>query len=245
MWNIIRFNWHFYALAGGFLLILVVLINFFNQPIKFYGVLLFVLIICLTFTSLLTSFYIYDLSGLYKLDWLNGLQHKNGQIMLNIHAGFDETSALLQRKFPAAELKVFDFYDPDKHTEVSIRRARKAYPPFPNTQTIRTHHLPLPTHSVNCIFLILAAHEIRDPSERTAFFNELKRILKPTGEIVVTEHLRDTANFLAYNLGFFHFHSKKTWLQTFRSAQLRVKQEVKINPFITTFVLSYQPLTGA
>ncbi len=38
-----------------------------------------------------------------------------------------------------------------------------------------------------------------------SFFNELNRVLKPNGQIVVTEHLRDLNNFLAYNIGFFHF----------------------------------------
>ncbi|MEP6793846.1 MAG: methyltransferase domain-containing protein [Saprospiraceae bacterium] len=182
------------------------------------------------------SFYIYDISDLYKLTWLDKWQSNNRKIVY-INAGFDETSHLFKRKFPNSELSVFDFYDPTKHTEVSIKRARKAYAPFPDTQQINTTHLPLPDNSVDVIFVILAAHEIRNDEERITFFQELKRVLTTTGKIIITEHLQDTANFLAYNIGFFHFHSKTTWFKTFQSAGLRVVEEIKITPFITTFIL--------
>ena len=55
-----------------------------------------------------------------------------GARIVNIHAGFDETSVMLKEKFPACELIVFDFYDPAKHTEVSIQDGRtKGLPAFP------------------------------------------------------------------------------------------------------------------
>ena len=86
--------------------------------------------------------------------------------------------------------------------------------------------------------MLFAAHEIRDESERIAFLKECSRILKPGGEIIITEHLRDTANFIVYNLGFFHFYSKATWLKVLAGAGLRVNQHVKLNPFVSTFVLT-------
>ena len=136
--------------------------------------------------------------------------------MVNIHAGFDETSILLSTKFPDAELIVFDFYDPEKHTEVSIKRARKAYPSYPNTKKIITSTIPLGDSCADKIFVTLAAHEIRDDNERIIFFKELYRILKTGGQIFVTEHHRDLYNFIAYTIGFFHFHSYSTWTNTFR-----------------------------
>ena len=59
--------------------------------------------------SLLVSWYVYDLSNLYKLSWL--FPNNDNIKIVNIHAGFDETSVLLSAKFPNAELIVFDFYD--------------------------------------------------------------------------------------------------------------------------------------
>jgi hypothetical protein len=87
------------------------------------------------------------------------------------------------------------------------------------------------------IFLILAAHETRNESERIFFFKELNRTLKQKGKIVVTEHLKDLQNFLAYNIGFFHFVSRSAWISTFESSDFKMVQEFKITPYLTTFVL--------
>jgi hypothetical protein len=86
--------------------------------------------------------------------------------------------------------------------------------------------------------LFLAAHEIRNDSERIIFFKELSRILTPEGKVIVTEHLRDIPNFLTYNIGFLHFHSKATWYKTFATAGLAVNKEIKTTPFISTFILT-------
>lgn len=237
VWNIIRFNWQFYVLAIVSTVVLFLLRNNFSTALRATSDILMVVIIGSTSISLLVSCYIYDFSNLYKLSWLDNLLTKGNGKIVNINAGFDETSNLLKSKFANSELVVFDFYDPAKHTEVSIKRARKAYPPFPNTQQVKTNHLPLQDNSTEKVFAILSVHEIRNDDERNSFFMELRRALTATGQIIVTEHLQDTANFLAYNIGFFHFHSKTTWLNTFHNAGLRVTSEIKITPFITTFIL--------
>lgn len=128
--NIIRFNWHFYLLSAIMVLMLLTSNYFLNKNFHFYTNLLCIIIIAAMLITLIASFYIYDLSNLYSLSWLNGLTIQPNARIININAGFDETSELLSLKFPAAGLTVFDFYDPQKHTEVSIKRARKAYPPY-------------------------------------------------------------------------------------------------------------------
>ncbi|HTE25499.1 MAG TPA: hypothetical protein VK664_13150 [Flavitalea sp.] len=208
------------------------------SPILAIGLkIVIIFLIFSTIISLIVSAYIYDFSHLYSLSWTdNSDQHKKQKIV-NINAGFDETSVLIRQKFPAADLYVFDFYNPDRHTEVSIKRARRAYPPYPGTQSVSTSALTIESNSAAKIFCIFSAHEIRDDAERILFFNELHRILSDDGEIMITEHLRDVANFLVYNIGFFHFHSKSKWMRTFYEAGLNVSRQIKITPFITTFIL--------
>lgn len=237
VWNIIRFNWQYYVLSAVAIVALLLLRNNLPAALRAAAIVLVLLIVISTFISLAVSFFIYDLSNLYKLTWLDKMQIISGSKIVNINAGFDETSNLLKSKFANADLTVLDFYDQTKHTEVSIKRARKAYPPYPNTQQTSTTHLPLQDNSADNVFAILSAHEIRNDEERVSFFKEINRVLSVTGQIIVTEHLRDRANFLAYNIGFFHFHSKTTWLKTFQSAGLKVASEIKITPFITTFIL--------
>ena len=235
--NIIRFNWHFYALSVGGLGLLLFLKTIVPPPLDLFLGIGAVLLAGSVFLSLLTSFYVYDLSNLYTFSWLDFLPTNQPQNVVTIHAGFDETSALLQRKFPSARLFVFDFYDPARHTEVSIRRARKAYPPYPGTKVIDTSVIPLPDQTADLIFLILAAHEIRLDAERVRFFNELRRVLKPSGRIIVVEHLRDGYNFLAYTIGFLHFLPELTWFTTFAKAGLTVGRRFRLTPFVTIFVL--------
>ena len=194
-----------------------------------------IFLIGLTLTiSLLVSFYIYDISELYKFNWLPDSQQKS---VLNINAGFDETSSIIKNKYPNCNLTICDFYNPAHHTEVSIKRARKAYPPVANTIQVTTDKLPFLDNSFDYTVAMLAAHEIREEKERVVFFKELNRVTKKTGQIFITEHLRDWTNFMAYTIGFFHFHSRSSWLNTFKKANLKVKQEIKITPFITTFVV--------
>ena len=170
--------------------------------------------------------------------WLDKLPVSQNGNLVNINAGFDETSELLASKYPASELHVFDFYDPQKHTEVSIKRARKAYPPYKNTIKVTTAVLPLESNSADNIFLIFSAHEIRSNDERVCFFKELNRIVKDDGKIIITEHLRNLSNFTVYNIGFFHFLSLSNWLVTFKKSNFKICDSIKITPFITTFILT-------
>ncbi len=235
--NIVRFNWHFYLMSIGFVVLILVLNNYLNEKYSIYTSIFCFLIVATTLISLLVSYYVYDGSELYKLTWLDEIMLTKTDKIVNINAGFDETSILLKDKFPKAELIVFDFYDPKKHTEISIKRARKAYPPYPETQSIITSNIPLSDKGIDTLFVTLSAHEIRNDEERIVFFKELRRVLKQSGQIIVTEHLRDLPNFLAYNIGFFHFYSKSLWMTTFKKSDLEIAQEIKITPFISTFIL--------
>jgi len=229
--NIIRFNWHLYVL---FLLLLVAGLLFTQYPLTR-------LMLCgaaiATLSSLVVSWYIYDRSDLYTLRWLDDIKFRPHGRIVNIHAGFDETSQLLAHKYPGADLQVFDFYNPEMHTEVSIERARKRYAPYAGTKTISTAAVPLEAASVDVVFLLLAAHEIRDPGERIIFFKELYRCLAADGRIVVLEHLRDAPNFIAYTIGFLHFFSRAAWKRAFNNAGLIVVKEKKITPFLSAFIL--------
>lgn len=242
--NIIRFNWHLYAFSVSVLILLCFFATKLDQPLRFLIHTAIMGIAASTCISLLVSAYVYDMSGLYKFRWLEQFRSDKHTHIVNINAGFDETSALLAARFPDSVLSVFDFYDPEKHTEISIKRARTVYPPYPGTQQITTAYLPLANNSTDKIFVIFAAHEIRNKAEQIAFFKELNRVLRQDGQLIIMEHLRDKANFMAYNIGFLHFHTKSGWHNTFSSAGFHVKNEFKITPFISTFILEKNGITS-
>lgn len=240
--NIVRFNWHFYVLSIALLILLAVL---YAQASHVYAWVLLVVmggIVLAISLSLIVSLYIYDLSGFYAFDWI---QHRGAPVqhILNIHAGFDETSERLHSRFPDARLHVFDFYDPQLHTELSIRRARKAYPPYPGTIVVSSKQLPALANKVDLVFLIFAAHEIRDDAERVQFLRSVKDRMKEGGRLYLVEHLRDMPNMLVYNIGALHFYGRNIWLCDMAKAGFQLVEEKTFTPFVRIFIYQHHGTT--
>lgn len=237
--NILSFNRHFYVLGLGVLALIII-----SHLLFPWSDLLFWIIIAAFLYGLImplvVSAYVYDFSGYYHFDWLKQ-QFSNVSVparILNINAGFDETSFILQHHFPKASLQVFDFYNAKQHTEPAIVRARKVSLVFPNTQQISTNHIPLKDQSVDAIFLLSAAHEIRSSEEKIQFLKECHRLCEPNGTVIMVEHLRDFPNFLAFSIGFTHFFSKATWKRSFENAGFTSFEETKFTPFMSVFKCS-------
>lgn len=182
------------------------------------------------FASLIVTHIVYDRSDLYKLSWLNRLP-KRPRIAASVSAGFDETSGLLRLAIPGLSLDLYDFFDPAENTEASIARARSqgAADAYSFQKGLRKAY--------DTIFLILAAHEIRSAPSRARFFGELRASMAPGGQIVLVEHLRDAANFLAYGPGFLHFHSDRRWRESISAAGGVVKLDFAITPFVRCYVI--------
>ena len=235
--NIIRFNWHFYLIMLAFMIGLVLLTIYSAYPLKnIFGILLLLGFVPIG-VSLAVSYYIYDYSSLYSLCWMDALGIQDEDHIANIHAGFDETSELIHEKYPGSRLSVYDFYDPIKHTEISIKRARKTNPEYPGTQKLNTSIRVMPEKELDYILLILSVHEIRNEEERVQFFKALGDSLRTDGKILVVEHQRDLANFFSYTIGFFHFFSPESWQRVFRNAGFSIQSQKKLNPFITAYTL--------
>lgn len=235
--NVLRFNWHFYAVVLVLSFLLIVRFSFVPDALQQWIFWTLILIWTQLLFSLGATFYNYDLSQLYDIAWLDSYRDNVSLRILNIHAGYDETSELILEKNPQVDLKIYDFYDPKLHTEVSIARARKIYPTHNATIQVKATKLPETNFKANVILVFMAAHEIRNEEERTLFFKELKKNLDRNGVIFVTEHLRDFPNALAYSFGSLHFFSRRSWLSVFENSGFRVMHEMKVTPFVTTFKL--------
>ncbi len=235
--QIVWFNWPFYAsaLVAGVLALLVkpALPQSFQLWVE-VAVLLGALSVLLT---LVASWFVYDLCDLYSLNYIS---LGSPQRIANIHAGFDETSSALRAKYPGAIIDIYDFYDPQKHTEASIRRARARFPSLPETVAIDSSHIPIGEHTYDAIFLIFSAHEIRDDSERVTFFKELRSVTKPDARVYVIEHLRDWKNALAYSIGCLHFHSETTWRKTFDASGWEIVARKPANAFVVSYELIWK-----
>lgn len=234
--NILSFNRHFYILGLGALLILFISRSLVKWPDLLFWVIVASFLYGLIM-PLLVSAYVYDFSGYYDLHWMKDLIEDQEKLrtIVNISAGFDETSYIIKSKFPHSDIKAFDFYNPKLHTEPAIKRARKVSLVYPNTQQVSSGSIPLDNHTVNIVFLLSAAHEIRSHNEKIGFLKECHRICKPGGKVIMVEHLRDFPNFLAFSVGFTHFFSRSVWKNAFERAGFGSFQETKFTPFMSIF----------
>jgi SAM-dependent methyltransferase len=234
--NILSFNRHFYVFGLAALTLIIISHLIFPWPNLLFWIIILAFLYGLVM-PLIVSAYVYDFSGYYDFHWLRkyGISDDTTKQILNINAGFDETSFIIKHKFPKSDLKVFDFYNAEQHTEPAIIRARKVSLTYPNTQQIKENSIPLKENSVDTIYLLSAAHEIRSQEEKIQFLKECHRLCKSSGEVIMVEHLRDFPNFLAFTIGFTHFFSRKTWKNAFAKAGFSSFEETKFTPFMSIF----------
>ncbi len=236
---VVVFNWHFFLIAGLACLggiVAIWLIPFtWLQVIIAFGVFAAVYFLII---SIIASYFVYDHSDLYKLErWPDRVIPQGATSATLVHAGFDPASRKLIKKYPNMQWTVLDFFNPHTTTETSIRTARKLFPPVPGEIQIQVDDWPLEDASQDVIFVISAAHEIRDDLERSAFFREASRIVKPTGRVVVIEQLRDLRNLFVFGAAVLHFLPYRTWQASFESGRLRKVDEFWMSPWMKTFVL--------
>jgi SAM-dependent methyltransferase len=242
MLQILRFNADQYVLAGVFIIVAILLVVVISLPlaVKWVIGLGAVCAFYWSVASIIVSYVVYDRSTLTSWRWLSSQLPRhlwNRGRWINIHAGFDDTTWHLREMLPQPPVSVVDLYNEKLMTERSIAVARKASQRDPATVNASPDCLPLGDRSVDVVFLLMAAHEIRDREMRTRFFRELQRVLDVGGRVVLVEHLRDLRNFLAFGPGFLHFFPRHEWTQRARKAKFRVVSEVKNTPFVTLFVL--------
>ena len=234
--NILSFNRHFYIYGLAVLVVLFTSRLFLNWPVVVFWVITAAFLYGFIM-PLIVSAYVYDFSGYYKFHWLKDVVKNNENIksIVSINAGFDETSFIIKDKFPQCTLQVFDFYNPQYHTEAAIKRARKVSLIYPGTQQIASEFIPLQDQTADIIFLLSAVHEIRSFDEKVRFLKECHRLCRSNGQVIMVEHLRDFSNFLAFSVGFTHFFSRSVWKNAFKQAGFSGFQETKFTSFMSVF----------
>jgi SAM-dependent methyltransferase len=237
--QIVRFNWPYYAAAAAVVapapLIVPLLPGGAAIHAALYagtGLATFWMI-----ASLGVSWLVYDRSRLMSANWIRDALGYRPRTWLNIHAGLDEFTPMMRLHLRGSRGRAFDIFDDRQMTEPSIARARNTGPRA-DSERVDFRHLPVPAGAVDTVFLLLSAHELRSHDARCALFQEIHRVLKPDGCVLVAEHLRDVANVLAFGPGALHFHSRRTWTRAFEQTAFGIYDECSITPFIRVFVLS-------
>ncbi len=240
MLTVFRFNWPMYLAATLAMLLAISGIILLAAPwLKLGCALATAGAAYFIFVSLGVSHLVYDRSDLYRWRWCERVFGKSPPRNIVVcHAGFDEVSVALQERLAPEACVVLDHYDPALLTEPSIHKARQLFPPTAETLAAPFDRWPLGDASTDAVFGLLAIHEFRSVEERQRWFAEARRCLRPGGKIVLAEHLRNPANFLAFGPGFLHFHSAANWRRCWEQAGLHAADEFPVTPWIRFFVIS-------
>jgi SAM-dependent methyltransferase len=235
--QILTFNRRFYLATGGGVCIALCALPVLPAAARAAVLLAAVPAIYWSLASLVASHYVYDCFPLYDLRWIAGELGHAPRRWINLHSGLDETSALLQAVFPAAEGVVADIFDPSAMTEVSIREARQRKPSATPALRVRYDALPFRDGSFDAAFALFAAHELRRHEQRVRLFREVARILASDGTFVLMEHTRDWRNFLAFGPGFLHFFSRRAWQRAAEEAGFALQSERFKTPLVRAYAL--------
>ncbi|MCB9653093.1 MAG: class I SAM-dependent methyltransferase [Deltaproteobacteria bacterium] len=208
--------------------------------------------------ALLVSYYVYDRSPLSRGTWVRDLldDMNPSETWILIHAGLD-SEVELSNAMPSPPRAILDIYDKAYMSHRSIARARHLAEPTAtnrvptptaldvdranSSSSIRVACSPisLPPENGTCDVAIVAftAHEISPAGARAVFFAEVHRLLRPGGRMILVEHVRDLANFIAYGPGFTHFLPRSEWMRLADKIGFAVHQELRVTPWVMALAL--------
>jgi SAM-dependent methyltransferase len=237
--TIVQMNWPRYVLAGVIVVTTAMPIAFDLPPAirvalwSAASLALFWVIM-----SVVGAHIVYDRSDLFTWRWMRDVLEVAPTRWINIHAGLNSLPRpIISRLFPKATGLSVDIFDPTEMTEASIHRARVALPMDPHSLPGRFDHLPIYCGDADVAFIILAAHELRRDESRLALFRELHRVVRAGGTVVLVEHVRNLANFIAFGPGAFHFFSRRNWMRAATAGGFDLTRELSFLPLVHAFIL--------
>lgn len=186
-------------------------------------------VLALAISILLTTFIVYDWGQQHEYDRLAELGAvAAANVVIDITCGKLRGSRGLLAHHPQGYYFLIDIYDPEKMTDLALKRARQLEPPLLTQRRIYRREapinsLPLPHQWADVIFCDFSLHEIEDSADRQALFAEFARVLKPGGRLLLAEHGRDWPNLLAFGPGALSFFPAATWTRHIEQAGLTIR----------------------
>ncbi|WP_145179106.1 methyltransferase domain-containing protein [Gimesia aquarii] len=238
--SLARYNWPLYltcflGAAVGFTIWTIQLVP---SPIRYLGFLGALVATWYAISSFVAFYVMFDRSDFLSGEWLTHCVEQSPQTCVQLSVCVEETTLPISKVFPSTDYIELDLFDKSFMTEPAIARAKQNSGDSPSIAA-KPDALPLSDNTSEMTVVTLAAHEIRDASQREVLFRELSRITAPRGRLIVAEHLRNLSAAAAFGPGFFHFYPRSTWTTLAQKTELRIESEFDITPFFHVFVLRH------
>lgn len=232
------FNWPLYLLAGLGLLGGIGLASVASLPpaARWIGGGVAVLSAWYACASFLAFHWMFDRSRLLDWRWLREEFNTPPAHFVAITAGVEIAAIAWHEIFPNSHVEALDIFDPRVMPASAIARAHQS-----TGRAANACSLPVASGSVDAVFVVLAAHEIRDQDRRVVFFHELARITSPTGQCLLIEHPRTIWSALAFGPGHWHFYPRSVWQQLAQETGWAIVRQRSFSPFVDAYVLQRAP----
>ena len=235
-----RYNWPLYAVCAVGILagFCAAMTPALPAPVRVVGAVGGSIAFWYSIASFVAFHIMFDRPDFLSGQWLTRCVSESPDNCVQLSVCVEETTLPMSEIFPTANCTELDLLDDSVMTEPAIARAKQA---AGNSASLpaKPEALPLDDGASQFTVVTLAAHEVRNPTQRESLFGELTRITAPTGRIVVAEHLRNLPAALAFGPGLFHFYPRSEWVTLAAKSGLRVESEFDVTPFFHVFVLQH------
>lgn len=203
------------------------------------GIVTILVMIYFLVMSLWSAHQIYDVQNISQcLIKLGELRPEETLIHLNL--GRRQLAIDLSRHFTTGRVIVIDVYNPQMTPSGELARARRqARRPEPDPRLSwrdgKISLLPLADGSVPAVTMSEVASEFWQLGDRQQLFNEVFRILRPGGRILLVERVRTTTNILVKGPAGLRLAHKAYWEKMLVDAGFKVKNTINLDDLICCF----------
>jgi len=172
------------------------------QVLVALGILLLAAVFFLMLAALWTAHRLYDSEGLQINDLLFAMsQTQPTDQIANIDLGLRQQALVLSRHLTTGKITVIDVYNPQFAPGKGLSRARRQAPATKHDPRLiwydgHINLLPMPDSSVTAVFMFHVLSEFGQEGDRQTLLREVRRILKPSGRLLIAEQTTSWLNWL-------------------------------------------------
>lgn len=198
------------------------------------GILILTAVFFLMLAALWTANKLFDTDSQQVGDLLYAMsQAKPTDRLAAIDLGLRQQAILLSSRLTTGRVTVIDVYNPRLTPNPALARARRQAPPTRQDPRLDWYDgqfnlLPLPDSSVEAVFMFQVLSEFSQHGDRLALLREVRRILKPSGRLLVSEQTASWLNWLLVTSNAATLQHVSYWRGLLADAQMDVIRQEEI-----------------
>ena len=211
------------------------------QVLVALGIVLLTAVFFLMLAALWTAHKLHDADGLQSDDLLFAMsQAQPTDNLANIDLGLRQQAIILSRHLTTGKITVIDVYNPQLATGAGLARARLQAPSTKQDPRLTWYDghislLPMPDSSVTAVFMSQVLSEFSQHGDRQTLLREIRRILKPSGRLLVTEQTASWLNWLLAGTSTARLHPTEYWRDLLLEAGFEIHRQENIQGLLNCF----------